>query len=96
MISILNTLSERFDPNKGDIMLTPNTAQRLIPFRTSQNDKLSRAFTSKKESFWTENKKNGYYIIGYTINNKLDSLNKQTIPKVSPIFRKFEIIICDI
>ena len=82
MISILNTLSERFDPNKGDIMLTPNTAQRLIPFKSSQNDDLSAAFTTKNESFWTENKINGYYIIGYTINDKLDSLNKQTIPKV--------------
>ena len=82
MISILNTHSERFDPNKGDIMLTPNTAQRLIPFRTSQNDNLSAAFTTKNESFWTENKINGYYIIGYTINDKLDSLNKEIIPKV--------------
>ena len=58
------------------------TAQRLIPFRTSKNDNLSAAFTAKNESFWTENKINGYYIIGYTINDKLDSLNKQAIPKV--------------
>ena len=63
-------------------MLTPKTAQRLIPFRTSQNNQLSAAFTSMNETFWTENKVNGYYIIGYTINDKLDSLNKQTIPKV--------------
>ena len=67
---------------KGDIILTPNTAQRLIPFRTSQDDYLSAAFTTKNESFWTENKINGYYIIGYTINDKLDSLNKEIIPKV--------------
>ena len=68
--------------NKGDIILTPETAQRLIPFTTSQNENLSAAFTNKNETFWTENKVNGYYIIGYTINDKLDSLNKQTIPKV--------------
>ena len=63
-------------------MLTPNTAQRLIPFKTSQNNDLSAAFTTKNESFWTENKANGYYIIGYTINDRLDDLNKQIIPKV--------------
>ena len=54
----------------------------MIPFRTSKNDNLSAAFTAKNESFWTENKINGYYIIGYTINDKLDSLNKEIIPKV--------------
>ena len=69
--------------NKGDIILTSETAQRLIPFATSQTEYLSAAFTNKNETFWTENKVNGYYIIGYTINDKLDSLNKQTIPKVS-------------
>ena len=63
-------------------MLTPNTAQRLIPFRTLQNNQLSAAFTSMNETFWTENKVNGYYIIGYIINDKLDPLNKQIIPKV--------------
>jgi len=63
-------------------MLTPRTASRLIPFRTSQNNDLSAVFTAKNESFWTENKVNGYYIIGYTINEKLDDLNKQIIPKV--------------
>ena len=71
-----------YHPNEGDIILTPETAQRLIPFTTSQNENLSAAFTNKNETFWTENKVNGYYIIGYTINDKLDSLNKQTIPKV--------------
>ena len=64
-------------------MLTPQAAQRLIPFRTSQNNQLSAAFTSTNETFWTENKVNGYYIIGYIINDKLDPLNKQIIPKVS-------------
>ena len=68
-------------------MLTPNTAERLIPFRTWQNSDLSAAFTTKNESFWTENKVNGYYIIGYTINDKLDSLNKQIIPKVRYFIR---------
>ena len=63
-------------------MLTPETAQRLIPFRESPNNDLSAAFTTKNESFWTTNKLNGYYIIGYIINDKLDSLNKQIIPKV--------------
>ena len=66
-------------------MLTPQTAQRLIPFRTSQNNDLSAAFTITNESFWTENKENGYYIIGYTINDMLDPLNKQIIPKVRHI-----------
>ena len=66
-------------------MLTPKTAQRLIPFSTSQNNQLSAAFTSANETFWTENKVNGYYIIGYIINDKLDPLNKQIIPKVSRI-----------
>ena len=70
---------------KGDIMLTPETAQRLIPFRTSQTTKLSAALTSTNETFWTENKMDGYYIIGYIINDKLDSLTKQTIPKVRNI-----------
>ena len=70
---------------KGDIMLTPETAQRLIPFRTSQTNQLSAALTSTNETFWTENKLNGYYIIGYIINDKLDSLTKQTIPKVRKI-----------
>ena len=70
---------------KGDIMLTPETAQRLIPFRTSQTNQLSAALTSTNERFWTENKLNGYYIIGYIINDKLDSLTKQTIPKVRKI-----------
>ena len=69
-------------------MLTPETAQRLIPFTTSQNEYLSAAFTNKNETFWTENKVNGYYIIGYTINDKIDSLNKQSIPKVSHNFCK--------
>ena len=68
-------------------MLTPKTAERLIPFRTWQNSDLSAAFTTKNESFWTENKVNGYYIIGYTINDKLDSLNKQIIPKVRYFIR---------
>ena len=63
-------------------MLTPETAQRLIPFRKLPNNDLSAAFTTKNESFWTENKVNGYYIIGYTINDRLDDLNKQIIPKV--------------
>ena len=75
-------------------MLTPNTAQRLIPFRSSQNDNLSAAFTTKNESFWTENKINGYYIIGYTINDKLDSLNKEIIPKVRRNFHKLDKRIC--
>ena len=66
-------------------MLTPQTAQRLIPFRTSQNNDLSAAFTTTTESFWTENKVNGYYIIGYTINDMLDDLNKEIIPKVRQI-----------
>ena len=63
-------------------MLTPRTAQRLIPFKTSQNNDLSAAFTTKNESFWTENKVKGYYIIGYIINDKLDPYNKEVIPKV--------------
>ena len=66
-------------------MLTPKTAQRLIPFRTPRNNQLSAAFTSTNETFWTENKVNGYYIIGYIINDKLDPLNKQIIPKVRQI-----------
>ena len=66
-------------------MLTPKTAHRLIPFGTSQNNQLSAAFTSINETFWTENKVNGYYIIGYIINDKLDPLNKQIIPKVRRI-----------
>ena len=70
-------------------MLTPNTAQRLIPFKTSQNNDLSAAFTTKNESFWTENKVNGYFIIGYTINDRLDDLNKQIIPKVRHMIRHF-------
>ena len=77
----------------GDIILTPKTAQRLIPFTTSQNENLSAAFTNKNETFWTENKVNGYYIIGYTINDKLDTLNKQTIPKVKHNFPKLYYII---
>ena len=72
-------------------MLTPRTAQRLIPFRTSQNNDLSAAFTTKNESFWTENKVNGYYIIGYIINDKLDPLNKEIIPKVRMIEFKYQI-----
>ena len=75
-------------------MLTPNTAQRLIPFRKSENGYSSRAFTTKNESFWTENKINGYYIIGYTINDKLDSLNKEIIPKVRRNFHKLDKRIC--
>ena len=66
-------------------MITPQTAERLIPFRKSQNNYLSAAFTTTKESFWTENKVNGYYIIGYTINDMLDHLNKEIIPKVRQI-----------
>ena len=66
-------------------MLTPNTAQRLIPFRTSQSNTFPAAFTTTNELFWTENKINGYYIIGYIINDKLDSLNKKIIPEVRHI-----------
>ena len=66
-------------------MLTPETAQRLIPFRKSQTYHSSAALTSTNETFWTENKKDGYYIIGYIINDKLDSLTKETIPKVRKI-----------
>ena len=65
-------------------MLTPNTAHRLIPFRTLQDDKFSAALITN-ETFWTENKINGYYIIGYIINDKLDSLNKKIIPEVRHI-----------
>ena len=63
-------------------MLTSKTAQRLIPFKPSQNGKSSSAFTTTIETLWTENKINGYYIIGYSINDQLDSLNKQIIPEV--------------
>ena len=75
-------------------MLTPRTAQRLIPFKTSQNNDLSAAFTTKNESFWTENKANGYYIIGYAINDKLDDLNKQIIPKVRHMMHWVISILC--
>ena len=67
-------------------MLTPETAQRLIPFRKSQTYRSSAALTSTNETFWTENKKDGYYIIGYIINDKLDSLTKETIPKVKKLY----------
>ena len=70
---------------KGDIMLTSEPALRLIPFRTSQTNQLSAALTSTNETFWTENKLDGYYIIGYIINDKLDSLTRQTIQKVRKI-----------
>ena len=75
-------------------MLTPETAQRLIPFRESPNNDLSAAFTTKNESFWTTNKLNGYYIIGYIINDKLDSLNKQIIPKVRHMMHWVISILC--
>jgi len=73
-------------------MLTPETAQRLIPFRESPNNDLSASFTTKNESFWTTNKINGYYIIGYIINDKLDSLNKQIIPKVRQFVCHIQIV----
>ena len=63
-------------------MLTPRTAQRLIPFRISQSNTFPAAFTTTNELFWTENKINGYYVIGYIISDKLDSMNKQIIPRV--------------
>ena len=68
--------------NQGDIVLTPKNAHKLIEFRQISNDKYSAAFTSANETLWTENKVNGYYIIGYIINDKLDDLTKKTIPKV--------------
>ena len=81
---LLSSKNTMFIHGEGDIMLTPRTAHRLIPFRTLQNDKFSAAFTTN-ETFWTENKINGYYIIGYIINDKLDSLNKKIIPEVRHI-----------
>ena len=69
--------------NQGDIVLTPKNAHKLIEFKQISNDKYSAAFTSANDTLWTENKVNGYYIIGYIINDKLDPLNKQIIPKVS-------------
>ena len=74
-----------FIHGEGDIMLTPKTAHRLIPFRTLQNDKSFSADFTTNETFWTENKINGYYIIGYIINDKLDYLNKKIIPEVRNI-----------
>ena len=68
--------------NQGDIVLTPKNAHKLVEFRQISNEKYSAAFTSTNDTLWTDNKANGYYIIGYIINDKLDDLNKQTIPKV--------------
>ena len=63
-------------------MLTPKNAHKFIEFRQISNDKFSAAFTSTNDTLWTENKVDGFYIIGYIINDKLDDLTKQTIPKV--------------
>ena len=68
--------------HQGDILLTPQTASRLIPVRPLLNNKYSAALTNTSETLWTENKQAGYYIIGYIINDKLDTLNKKTIPEV--------------
>ena len=34
------------------------------------------------ETLWTGNKENGFYIVGYIIDENLDTLSKQIIPKV--------------
>ena len=39
-------------------------------------------FARSNDLRWDQNVINGQYIIGYSINDKLDSLNKQVIPKV--------------
>ena len=68
--------------NQGDILLTAQTASRLIPVSPLSNDKYSAALINTTETLWTENKQAGYYIIGYIINDRLNALTKQTIPKV--------------
>ena len=39
-------------------------------------------FVTSSGSRWDQNIINGQYIIGYSINDKLDSLSKQVIPEV--------------
>ena len=39
-------------------------------------------FVTKNDSRWDQNLINGHYIIGYSINDKLDSLTKEVIPEV--------------
>ena len=63
-------------------MLTPKTATRLIPFSSSENNKSFSVLMKNDETLWTRNKKNGFYIIGYIIDAKLDALSKDVIPKV--------------
>ena len=68
--------------HKGDILLTPKTAHKLIQFKQNSNHGYSAALTLSNDTLWTEDKVNGYYIIGYIINDKLDDLNKKIIPQV--------------
>ena len=69
----------------GDIILTPKTATRLIPF-SSRYDKSLSVLMKNDETLWTGNNENGFYIVGYIIDENLDTLNKQIIPKVKEDF----------
>ena len=65
-------------------MLTQNTANRLIPF-SSQMKKSMASYTNSKVELWDQNVENGKFIIAYQINEGMDDLNRQLIPKVNDL-----------
>ena len=70
----------------GDVILSFNSAKRLIPNNLSTINGLNRAYGMRRdEQLWTKHKINGKYIVAYKVNGGLDSYTKSLIPKVSTV-----------
>ena len=67
----------------GDIILSLNSARRLIPNNLSKQDNLQGGYIRRRDDqLWKNHKVNGKYIVPYKINHGLDSFTKSLIPKV--------------
>ena len=65
-------------------MLTRNTANRLIPFSSEMmKSRAFKSYTNSTLDLWDQNVENGKFIIAYQINEGMDDLNRELIPKVN-------------
>ena len=72
-------------------MLTPKTANSLLSKNKVSNN-YAASFIRDDVAKWDDHKEDGKYIIGYTISDYMDALNKKLIPEVNPKHATYEYV----
>ena len=81
----------------GDVILSFNSAKRLIPNNLPTINPSNRAYGMRRdEDLWTNHKIGGKYIVAYRIDRDLDKLTKSYIPQACNQFYKIQPLLISI